>query len=181
MIGIDEVGRGALAGPVVVGAVHVPEGCVLPELPLRDSKKATKRMRELVAAYVIQNLPHAIGVATAFEVDDLGIVAATNLAATRSLSALSCTDQVRADAGLAPHGYQVEASIRADATYPEVMLAANLAKVWRDSHMTELSRTYSGYGWEQNAGYGTRLHQEALKRQGVTPEHRRSFCAMLLA
>ncbi len=179
MVGIDEVGRGALAGFVVVGAVVLSGQPLPPGLVLRDSKRATKRMREAVASYVQRELPHVVGIASPAEIDALGIVSATNRAAERALEQLGVDEAVLADAGLAPRGYSVQARIRADSTIPAVMLAANLAKVWRDTHMAALSLQHPGYGWEHNVGYGTKQHREAIRIHGLTDEHRRTFCAML--
>ncbi len=174
--GVDEVGRGALAGPIVVAAVildldKVPDG-------VDDSKRLSPRMRqrlarEIRATAVAWSLAHC----TVAEVDGMGIVAATEEAMRRAVAALSPQPAwVVADA-LAPAGLAmpVLAEFHADARYLCVAAASILAKVARDAMMDELAVSFPGYGWEGNKGYGTPRHLAALRRLGPSVQHRRSF------
>ena len=187
VVGIDEVGRGALAGPVVVGAVVVVPGADFPDLSrifpkgLKDSKAATKTQRQAVSDFVRLNLLFGLGEVSAKEVDALGLTAALTKAAGLALDEIfkttrSCT--VHADAGLF-HPYETEIvtkrSVKADETIIPVLLASHLAKVFRDTYMKELAQEHPYYGWETNVGYGTKAHMQALREHGATAQHRQSF------
>jgi ribonuclease HII len=171
--GVDEAGRGAWAGPIVVGAVILPPG----RYPFKDSKLLTPKVREALAEEVRRvALAHALGLAEVEEVDRLGVYRATLLAAKRALSALALppealvTDYLPLSTPL-----PLLAPPRADRESPSVAAASILAKVHRDRLMAELDRLYPGYGFAQHKGYGTPEHQEALLALGPSPVHRRRF------
>ncbi len=174
--GVDEVGRGPLAGPVVACAVVVG-----PETPLldgiNDSKQLTHRRREALAAAICASLPFAVGAASPREIDRLNIRRATALAMRRALARLA----VRADTVLVdglpvpeletPH----EAIVDGDASCYAIACASIVAKTVRDRLMVRLAARHPAYGWDRNAGYATEEHRAAIKQTGVTPHHRRSF------
>lgn len=171
--GVDEAGRGAWAGPIVVGAVVLPPGTY----PFRDSKLLSPRERERLAEKVREAaLAYALGVAEVAEVDRLGVLKATLLAAKRALRQLSLapealvTDYLRLSTSL-----PLLAPPKADEQSPSVAAASILAKVHRDRIMAELDRLYPGYGFARHKGYGTPEHQEALLALGPSPVHRRRF------
>ena len=173
LAGVDEAGRGALAGPVVVAAVVLPCG----SYPFDDSKLLSARARERLAAEIERvALACGVGVATAQEVDAFNVLRATHLAAKRALEQLSpspaalVTDYL----ALAWPG-PVLAPAKADATSVQVAAASILAKTARDAVMLELEARYPGYGFARHKGYGAPSHLAALARLGPTPEHRLSF------
>jgi len=193
-IGMDEVGRGALAGPVVVGAVYIlleNEAVFVQELEavlrraITDSKKLTRLQRERAAEYIQKNAAWAVGESTAQEVDELGIMGATRLASDRALQKLSeelVISYILADAGL-PHSFNhipTEHIVRGDEQILSISCASIVAKVYRDAYMRAQAQQYPGYGWENNVGYGTALQRQVIRTQGLTSEHRRSFLSHLL-
>lgn len=185
-IGIDEVGRGALAGPVVVGAVLVPDSFVMPLLlprPLRDSKQHTRADHATVAAFVKANLRYGVGEASVWELHEMGLSEALRLAADRSLEQLlEPGTKVLADAGLFHNreaDFRTERFMKGDDTYLPITLASHLAKHYRDALMRTLAAQYPGYGWERNVGYGTKEHQKAILELGKTALHRELFLRKL--
>ena len=180
--GMDEAGRGAIAGPVAVGAVVLPGGDthLLARLACcRDSKQLTPRQRESCAP-LIKEIARvwAVAYASAEEVDALGIVRATRLAGARALEALDTQPQfLLQDFRLElPECELPQASIvRGDALCLSIAAASVLAKTARDALMRQLAQRYRGYGLEHNKGYGTRAHRSALRRLGYSPIHRTSF------
>lgn len=173
--GVDEVGRGAWAGPLVAAAVVLPQDCDLPDV--RDSKLLTKTKR-FAAARTIKQAAVAIGVgwATPAEVDQLGLTQALQQAGWRALAALSSVDAVLLDGQtdfLAPK-YQVQTIVRGDQCCLSVAAASIIAKVARDQYMTRIHPLYPQFGFDDNVGYGTKRHQTALA-DGITPLHRRSY------
>jgi len=173
--GVDEAGRGALCGPVVAAAVILHRGAVAPAY--RDSKTlSAPRRRELAERLRVEAVACAVGFASAAEVDELNVLAATKLAARRALEALDpqpdglVTDYLRL--GLRLPELAVAA---ADARSYQVAAASVLAKTVRDAHMARLAVEYPGYGLERHKGYGVREHLLALARLGPCAEHRRSF------
>ncbi len=178
--GIDEVGRGPLAGPVVACA------CILdPEaLPgrlrdeLDDSKKLSRAKREALAALVVESCVVGIGEAGIDEIDCLNILKATFLAMDRALAALGrSVDCALVDGNQKPplKCPRVECLIGGDGLSLSIAAASVVAKVRRDRIMADLAAAFPGYGWETNAGYGTAAHLDALRRLGPTPHHRKSF------
>ena len=175
--GVDEVGRGALAGPVVAAACIFEPSTELPD-QLRDSKRLTDPQRRALADWVRQySLRWAIGAASHREVDRLGIVRATALAMLRALQRLGPVDHVLYD-GLPLTEFERlpgTAVVHGDMRCASIAAASILAKVIRDDLMARLAVRYPGYGWEENAGYGTPSHRRAIRELGSTPFHRRSF------
>ncbi len=183
VIGVDEAGRGPLAGPVVAAA------CVLgPGAPegLDDSKKLSASRRAWLEPRIQASCAHAIGVAGAEEIDRINIFAATMLAMTRAVAALVGVlgrepDEVLIDGNMTPHGrvaawlWQARAIVGGDALEPCISAASILAKEHRDRLMRAAAAAHPHYGWERNMGYGTPEHLEALRRFGPSPLHRKSF------
>ena len=174
--GIDEVGRGCLAGPVFAAAVVLGPGSRI--VGLNDSKKLGARQRVTVAAEVrATSVAWAIGRAEVEEIDQLNILQATFLAMRRAVGALSRPAQVcwvdgNQDPGL---GLPLRLIVGGDALEPCIMAASIVAKVARDQEMERLAIRYPEYGFEQHKGYGTPAHLAALRRFGVSPLHRLSF------
>ncbi len=179
--GLDEAGRGALAGPVAVGAVILPprEEILAALEGVRDSKQMTPRQRAQWAGRIQQTaLTWAVGLASAQEIDALGIAAAIQRAALRALEGLSAAPQALVcDYGLrspAPQLPQVSL-VKGDARSLSVAAASVLAKVYRDRLLTQLGLRFRGYGLARHKGYGTRAHRLVIHQRGLTPIHRRSF------
>ena len=178
--GVDEVGRGPLAGPVVAAAVVLAPGPV-PE-GLADSKKVSPARRvELAGRIRDRSAGWALGQASAAEVDRMNILEATMLAMRRALAGLGVfgvvPDLALVDGNRCPSGipYPVRAVIRGDARVPAISAASILAKVYRDREMERLARTWPQYGFASHKGYPTRSHLERVRRFGPSPIHRRTF------
>jgi ribonuclease HII len=174
--GVDEAGRGPLAGPVVAAAVILPTGCAIDGLA--DSKTLTPARRERLAAMIRESaLSWAMGQAEADEIDRLNILQATLLAMQRAVRGLSrMPEKVLVDGNQCPRlACPVEAIVRGDATVPAISAASILAKVHRDGLMLELDARYPHFGFRQHKGYPTRDHLRALARHGACPAHRLSF------
>ncbi len=171
--GVDEAGRGALAGPVVAAAVILPLGAY----PYRDSKELTAVRREELAAHVRGcAVAWAVGFATPGEVDRLNVLRASLLAARRAVLGLRLrpaalvTDYLRTECGMPAH-----AVVRGDGRSLQVAAASILAKTTRDAVMRELAERFPGYGFERHKGYGAPAHLRALHDLGPCGEHRRTF------
>ncbi len=183
IIGVDEAGRGPLAGPVVAAAVvlgpDAPDG-------IDDSKKLSSKRRVLLEPAIKASCRWAIGLVEADEIDRINIFAATMLAMTLAVHALceqleTAPDTVLIDGNMTPHGRQAgwiwpaRAIVGGDALEPCISAASIIAKEHRDRLMRSLAQQHPHYGWERNAGYGTAQHLAALQEYGPTPHHRRSF------
>ncbi|HAA92132.1 MAG TPA: ribonuclease HII [Rhodospirillaceae bacterium] len=185
--GIDEVGRGPWAGPVVAAAVILDRSRVQQELllGLDDSKKLTAKKREALFVLLPECAEIGLGRAEVDEIDTLNILQASLLAMRRAYDALSTPPQsALVDGNRAPDlPCFVETIVKGDGRSLSIAAASIVAKVSRDREMAELATSFPGYGWERNAGYGTKQHREALAELGVTPHHRKSFApiAALLA
>ncbi|WP_299638210.1 ribonuclease HII [uncultured Ruegeria sp.] len=174
--GVDEVGRGPLAGPVVAAAVilnpqAIPEG-------LNDSKKLTARRRAALDAAIRHSAEFAVAEASVAEIDEINILRASHLAMVRAVETLSpAPDFLLIDGNMIPRGLKIpaQAVVKGDARSVSIAAASILAKNWRDQVMVDLAQQHPGYGWETNAGYPSKQHKEALQNLGVTPHHRRSF------
>lgn len=174
--GVDEAGRGPLAGPVCAAAVILPKGLELPGL--NDSKKLTdKRRRELYPIIQEQAIAYGIGFATHQEIDEINILQATFLAMQRAI------DQLKGKADFAlidgnrekDFGLPVRTVVKGDSLSANIAAASILAKVTRDDLMLEMAKEYPEYGFEVHKGYGTKAHYEALRTYGPCPIHRMTF------
>ncbi len=174
--GVDEVGRGPLAGPVVAAAVillpeAIPDG-------LQDSKKLSIKRRDLLLPIIRQSCLVGIGQATVEEIDEINILQASLLAMRRAVDNLpEKPGAILVDGNKLPTGLPCEAQaiVGGDARSPSIAAASIVAKTWRDNVMKKIATQFPGYGWETNAGYPTKCHKNALRDLGVTPHHRRSF------
>lgn len=181
--GIDEVGRGPLAGPVVTAAVVIDPATLPVRLAeeLNDSKKLSAKKRDALADLVLAHCVHGFGVASVEEIDRLNILKANFLAMARALAELEgklgrAVDHVLVDGNQPPPlDRPVTCLVGGDGLSLSIAAASVIAKVRRDRLMAELARQFPGYGWEKNAGYGTAAHLAALREKGPTPHHRRSF------
>jgi len=181
--GVDEAGRGPLAGPVVAAAVILPPEPVCALEGLDDSKRLTAPVRERLAAQVREHaVAFGLGWADAGEIDALNILEATHLAMRRALLALRLRPcAVRVDGNRLPSraglGFEArfDAVVGGDRQEAPIAAASILAKTWRDAWMTAADRRWPGYGFAAHKGYGTARHLAALARIGVSPLHRRSF------
>ena len=179
VIGVDEAGRGPLAGPVVAAAYVLG-----PEAPmgLDDSKKLSAKRRAVLEPQIKTSCHWALGVVEAEEIDQINIFAATMLAMTRAVAALALEpDEVLIDGNMTPAGrhpdwcWPARAIVGGDALEPCISAASILAKEHRDRLMREYAMAHPHYGWETNMGYGTAEHLAALRKHGPSPLHRRSF------
>lgn len=178
--GLDEAGRGSLAGPVTVGAVILPNDPRLPSTlsGVRDSKQMTPLARSRRVEAIKQTaLAWSLGWASAEEIDSLGISAATRLASERALAELSILpDFLLTDFRLKPESEIPLASlVKGDQKSLTIACASVLAKTARDALMIELDKKYSGYGLAKHKGYGTASHRRALEKLGHSPAHRKTF------
>lgn len=174
--GVDEAGRGPLAGPVCAAAVILPEHLQIPGLT--DSKKLTdKKRRELFPIIQEQALAYGIGLASEQEIDEINILQATFLAMRRALDQLSVRPEIALIDGNreTDFGLPVKTVVRGDSLSANIAAASILAKVTRDNLMVELAKEYPEYGFEIHKGYGTMAHYEALRTYGPCPIHRKTF------
>lgn len=179
--GIDEAGRGPLAGPVCAAAVLLPEGLVIDGL--NDSKKLSEKKRELLFPVIQENaLAFGIGFADEKEIDEINILQATFLAMRRAFDAMQrrC-DYVLVDGNrMPPMPVPGETVVKGDAKSLSIAAASILAKVSRDRVMLEYAKQYPEYQFEKHKGYGTKAHVEALRAFGPSPIHRRTFLKKIL-
>ena len=173
--GVDEAGRGPLAGPVVAAAVilkakHIPCG-------LNDSKKLSEKRRDSLYLEIIANAHYGIGIAEPEEIDRINVLAATMIAMQRAVQHLPrCPNAILVDGNRAPDfGISVQTIVKGDAKSLSIAAASIIAKVTRDRLMQQAERRFPGYGLAQHKGYPTKLHREALIKIGASPIHRRSY------
>ena len=174
--GVDEVGRGPLAGPVCAAAVildphNIPDG-------LNDSKKLTAKRRDMLYDQIMLVADVSLAEATVAEIDEHNILRASHIAMVRAIAGLGQTaDHALIDGNMIPRGLTIssETIVKGDARSLSISAASIVAKVWRDRHMVDLAQQFPHYGWDKNAGYPTAQHKLGLERFGVTPHHRRSF------
>jgi ribonuclease HII len=174
--GVDEAGRGPLAGPVVAAAVILNPANIPPGL--NDSKQLSAKRREQLYTILLDVADVAIGTASVAEIDQLNILRASHLAMQRAIAKLhQPPHHVLIDGQMLPRGLNLSAQpiIRGDARSLSIAAASIVAKTWRDAAMVDLAQQFPGYGWDHNAGYPTKAHKNALHILGVTPHHRRSF------
>lgn len=172
--GIDEVGRGPLAGPVVAAAVVLPTD--LEALPINDSKKLSAAVREELYEIIMEKAQVGIGVIDHSVIDEVNIYEATKLAMEKAINNLPVKpDALLIDAMRLPIPIKQVSLIKGDAHSYSIAAASIIAKEYRDRMMKEYADQYPHYGFDKNAGYGTKAHLEGLKSYGVTPIHRRTF------
>ena len=174
--GIDEAGRGPLAGPVCAAAVILPEHLQIPGLT--DSKKLSdKRRRELMPVIKEKAIAYGIGFASHEEIDEINILQATYLAMERALAQLNVQPDIALIDGnrAKDFGLPVRTVVKGDSLSMNIAAASILAKVTRDDLMVEMAEKYPQYGFEIHKGYGTKAHYEALRTHGATPIHRKTF------
>ena len=181
--GMDEVGRGCLAGPVVVCAVVIDKNHEM-ITGVRDSKSLSAKQRKKVIDLVKeQELTYAVTSVSHQVIDNYGIVPATLAAMKQAVKKLNHTEVVLIDGRDAidiPQVSQVESIIKGDRDCYSIALASIIAKEYRDGLMKEYAKAFSEYAWEKNVGYGTKAHREAILQYGLTPYHRKTFCKKLL-
>ena len=174
--GVDEVGRGPLAGPVTAAAVvldpnNIPEG-------LNDSKKLSAKKRSVLYEQLLQCADVSIAHASVAEIDEINILRASHLAMERAISGLATVpEHVLIDGNMIPQGLKFPATslVKGDARSLSISAASIVAKMCRDRVLVDLAQQHPGYGWETNMGYGSKRHIEGLRNLGVTPHHRCSF------
>ena len=174
--GVDEVGRGPLAGPVTAAAVVLDLAVVPPGL--NDSKKLSAKARATLDTELHRVAEVSIAHASVQEIDEINILRASHLAMERAVARLIVApDFLLIDGNMIPRGLTIpaEAVIKGDARSVSIAAASIVAKISRDHIMVDLAQQHPGYGWETNAGYPSKRHREALQNLGVTPHHRRSF------
>lgn len=175
--GVDEAGRGPLAGPVVAAAaiLNVDDDFIY----LNDSKKVTPKRRDILYNDIMNRTIYGIGIVSAEEIDEMNILQATYKAMRMAIDKLSKRPEVLLnDAVIIPgidESIHQEKIIKGDAKSVSIAAASILAKVTRDRYMEELGEKYPEYGFEKHKGYGTKAHIEAIKKYGITPEHRKTF------
>lgn len=179
IIGIDEVGRGPVAGIVVASAVRLH--CPIPEL--NDSKKLSEKKREELNEIIIANSDYAIAHASIAEIEEINILNAALLAMRRAFEKLNLHDYeeiiIDGNKNPIPDNPKSKTLVKADSLIPSVSAASIVAKVYRDNLMKELHAEHPQYDWASNKGYGTKKHLEAIKQYGITPFHRPSFLKKL--
>ncbi len=174
--GVDEVGRGPLAGPVTAAAVVLDAACI--PAGLDDSKKLTARKRDALWAELIDCADVSVAHASVAEIDEINILRASHLAMERAVAGLrSSPDHLLIDGNMIPRGLTLPATtlVKGDGRSLSIAAASIVAKICRDRIMVDLAQQHPGYGWHTNMGYGSKSHMAALRNLGVTPHHRRSF------
>lgn len=174
--GVDEAGRGPLAGPVYAAAVILPKGHIVEGV--NDSKKLSEKKREELYDKVIKECTvYSIGIATEKEIDEINILQATFLAMRRAVEGLSVKPDIALIDGNKTPGLAIEqrAIVKGDGKSANIAAASIIAKVSRDRYMLEMAEKYPEYQFEKHKGYGTKLHYEMLEKYGVSPIHRVTF------
>ena len=179
--GVDEAGRGPLAGPVYAAAVILPHGKVIEGV--NDSKKLSPSKREKLYDEICKSaISYAVSSVSADKIDEINILRATHLAMTNAVESLTVKpDFILVDGNILPKwGYAAEAVVKGDALSHSIACASILAKVSRDRFMIEKSKEYPLYGFEKHKGYGTKLHMEMIKKYKPCPLHRRTFLSKII-
>ena len=178
--GVDEAGRGPLAGPVVAAACILPDGFVIEGL--NDSKKLTEKKRDILFDIIINNaIDYSVAFATVEEIEEINILNAAMLAMRRAIDGLKIKPDLALIDGNTSRGFTVKTQtvVGGDGKSPSIAAASILAKVTRDRMCIEYDKEYPEYGFAKHKGYCTKLHVEALKTHGITPIHRPSFLKFL--
>ncbi|MBS1419596.1 MAG: ribonuclease HII [Oscillospiraceae bacterium] len=174
--GVDEAGRGPLAGPVCAGAVILPRGLKIEGL--NDSKRLTEKKRESLYAVICEKaLAWAAAFAGVEEIESLNILNATYLAMNRAIASLGLRPELALIDGNRNSGIEINSRclVKGDSRCADIAAASVMAKVTRDRYMLDMAALYPEYGFERHKGYGTKAHYEAIRRFGPSPIHRRSF------
>ena len=175
--GVDEAGRGPLAGPVYAAAVILPDDFELNGI--NDSKKLSEKKREQLFNYIIENaVSYCIATASVQEIEEINILNAAMLAMKRAVKGLNVTPEIAfVDGNKSPDidDVPVQTIVKGDSKSASVAAASILAKVSRDRYMRELAEKYPEYKFEKHKGYGTKVHYEIIEKYGICPEHRPSF------
>lgn len=174
--GVDEAGRGPLAGPVYAAAVILPEG--MEDMGINDSKKLSEKKREELFEKITENAEaYGIGSATEDEIDEINILNAAFLAMKRAVENMGVKpDLILVDGNRKPNtGYEEMMLVKGDSKSISIAAASILAKVSRDRYMREIDKKYPEYKFGQHKGYGTKLHYEMIEKYGILPIHRKSF------
>jgi ribonuclease HII len=174
--GVDEVGRGSLIGPVFAAAVILDKS--IKKKLLKDSKSLTKSKREILSKYIKKKSIWSIGKASVKEIERLNILHASLLAMKRAIKKLKKKPNlVLIDGNKLPKikNYNLKSIIKGDEKIPSISAASIIAKVTRDKMITNLAKKFKGYDWDKNFGYGTKHHLIAIKKLGVTNQHRKTF------
>lgn len=180
MAGMDEAGRGPLAGPVVAAAVLFPKEIIIDGI--NDSKKLSEKKREALYEQIVSSALTGVGIVDAREIDETNILIAARRAFSLAAQALPVTpdffytDYITGLTLPAPH----ESVVKGDQKIYSVAAASIVAKVTRDRMMREYAQKYPGYGFDKHKGYGTKAHYEAIERLGISPIHRRTFLKKIL-
>lgn len=176
LCGVDEAGRGPLAGPVCAAAVILPRGIEIPGLD--DSKKLSEKKREALYDVICREaVSYSISFATVEEIESLNILGATFLAMNRAISGLSLTPELALIDGNRNSGIEMPSRciVKGDSKCADIAAASILAKVTRDRYMLELDKQYPQYMFSKHKGYGTKLHYQMLREYGASEVHRKSF------
>ena len=174
--GVDEVGRGSLIGPVCAAAVILNKS--INKKLLKDSKSLTKSKREILSKYIKKNSIWSIGKASVKEIEKINILQASLLAMSRAIKKLKKKPTlILIDGNKLPEikNYNLRSVIKGDQKIPSISAASIIAKVSRDKMITKLGKKFKGYYWDQNCGYGTKQHLKAIKKLGITTQHRKTF------
>ena len=179
VIGIDEVGRGALCGPVVSCSILLHPEIIENDLvyEINDSKKISEKKRNIIAKFIKKNSTYSIGIATSREIDKINILQATNLSIIRSYDKFKKYDCLVKVDGIQTFELNNKTKFikGGDSKSISIAAASIIAKNWRDNLMIEYSKVHPAYDWDKNKGYGTKKHKEAIIKYGITHIHRLSF------
>ena len=176
VVGVDEVGRGSLIGPVYAAAVILKKS--INKKLLKDSKSLSKSKREILSNYIKQNSIWTVGKASVKEIDRINILQASLLAMKRAIKKIKKKpDIILIDGNQLPEikNYKLKSIVKGDQKIPSISAASIIAKVTRDKMITNLGKKFKGYNWDKNFGYGTKQHLKAIKNLGITSHHRKTF------